>query len=395
GGAAGAAAAGAAEAGAAEAGSEVAQQDLGCESFARPVLDWAGFKGVFAQNNWYQGAVDVAYGPELERGWREAALECPLGFTVANLIKAMLCAHTESICFRAHAVMIEDVLSDIPLHAVASSGWPVLRLIFHLTEAVRRHHFKLDFEPAELLEAVADRIAAHEGKPRTSFPHRALGLRIVYATMAYGASFSPYVGTMWRKVNRDGADRDMTDKRAPVAAVPWERAKEMAENDLIYRRQDHDGQDLANFQQIHKVMSVQVYRNTDSKTPERQRHEDPRGTSLLSCAHNNDSLIFGTGNLHTTAQTRAGLHAHKGDPNGAAERPEPGVRHGGPVRAQTREPMGSVESTQRRRCESGAYGQCVEAAAHCIHGEPSILNKFTLPLAAGAGPRGAVGSAMG
>ena len=37
--------------------------------------------------DWYQPAVDVAYGPELAQQWRSAALECPLGFAAANLIK--------------------------------------------------------------------------------------------------------------------------------------------------------------------------------------------------------------------------------------------------------------------------------------------------------------------
>ena len=103
--------------------------DMACEEPGKNILDWAAFKKVFLQQDWYQPAVDVAYGPELEVKWREAAKECPLGFATANLIKAMLCSHTESICFRAHATMLGAVLEEIPLPRIAHSGWPLLHLL--------------------------------------------------------------------------------------------------------------------------------------------------------------------------------------------------------------------------------------------------------------------------
>lgn len=172
---------------------------------------------------WYQPAVDVTYGPELERGWRRAAEECPLGFAVANLVKAMICAHTESICFAAHATMTGGVLIDVPLDLVAGSGWPVLWLLAHIPRAVRRHRFHLDFSPHELLAAGgaassdvaaagADATASQREESRARRELRAAlpalraaaaaagagsgvrGLRLVYATMAHGPRFSPYVG---------------------------------------------------------------------------------------------------------------------------------------------------------------------------------------------------------
>ncbi|CAE8655795.1 unnamed protein product [Polarella glacialis] len=116
----------------------------------------------------------------------------------------MLCSHTESICFRAHATMIAQVMEDIPLHLVAGSGWPVLHLLGHVSRVVRRHRFQLDFHPQELLEATqtssastsmldlaeclpALRAAAKQTASKLGGPE------LVFATMAHGARFSPYV----------------------------------------------------------------------------------------------------------------------------------------------------------------------------------------------------------
>eukprot|EP00434_Breviolum_minutum_P002780 symbB.v1.2.002443.t3/scaffold126.1/size312799/7 len=169
------------------------------------ILDWPRFKRLFDTDDWYQPAVDVAYGPELATFWREAAIECPLGFAVANLIKAMLCSHTESICFRAHETMMGAVLEETSIPAVASSGWPILRLLGHVSRVVRRHGFALDFHPHELLHLpMADPETSRSMQDlQDCLPqlHRAAdatakrwnGLRLVYATMAYGQRFSPYL----------------------------------------------------------------------------------------------------------------------------------------------------------------------------------------------------------
>lgn len=166
------------------------------------ILDWPRFKRIFEKDDWYQPAVDVAYGPQLEEFWREAALECPLGFAMANLIKAMLCSHTESICFRAHEQMLGAVLEEVRLPDVAQSGWPILRLLGHVARVVRRHGFHLDFLPEELLggtpaasQSMQDlldclpklTLAAERTAARWN------GLRLVYATMAYGTRFSLYL----------------------------------------------------------------------------------------------------------------------------------------------------------------------------------------------------------
>jgi len=195
---------------------------LDCVDVVIPILDWQRFRRVFESPDWYQSAVDVAYGPELEKGWRTAATECPLGFAVANLIKAMLCAHTESICFKAHATMINHALSDTPLHLVAGSGWPIFRLLGHVSRVVRRHGFHLDFAPQELIDPTARMtgtstaesaamrdLRAELPRLRTAASEIVLGMDsdsvvgddksepgsgLVYATMSYGLRFNPYVG---------------------------------------------------------------------------------------------------------------------------------------------------------------------------------------------------------
>ncbi|CAJ1364526.1 unnamed protein product, partial [Effrenium voratum] len=42
------------------------------------ILNWRRFRAIFELQDWYQPAVDVAYGPEMEKFWRESATECPL-----------------------------------------------------------------------------------------------------------------------------------------------------------------------------------------------------------------------------------------------------------------------------------------------------------------------------
>ncbi|OLP96889.1 hypothetical protein AK812_SmicGene20829 [Symbiodinium microadriaticum] len=194
------------------------ETDLACEDPEKRILNWGAFKRLFSLQDWYQPAVDVAYGPELEKMWREAALECPLGFATANLIKAMLCSHTESICFRAHETMLGAVLQDIPLQRVAASGWPLLHLLGHVSRVVRRHRFQLDFAPNELLSrpsptypredleaedslsmqdlqaltALVLRDSADDAAARFGYK-TSIRLRLIYATMAHGPRFSPYV----------------------------------------------------------------------------------------------------------------------------------------------------------------------------------------------------------
>lgn len=193
-----------------------ADAGLGCGSLQAPILDWPAFRAIFSRADWYQPAVDVAYGPELEQGWRGAADECPLGFLVANLVKAMLCAHTESICFGAHDGMARQLLSPLPLHLVEGSGWPVVWLMTHIPRVVRRHRFHLDFAPHELLSsaeglpaaageetAEASRAMAHVRRALPALRRAAAAiapgadtppLSLVYATMAHGPRFVPYVG---------------------------------------------------------------------------------------------------------------------------------------------------------------------------------------------------------
>jgi len=138
-----------------------------------------------------------------------------LGFVAANFVKAMLCAHTESVCFAGHEAMLRDFLAQIPLHLVQGSGWPALWLLTHVPRVVRRHRFALDFTPRELLLPPPDTAAVAAagggaGDPasealldlRALLPalREAAGaaaegdVRLAYATMAYGPRFAPYVG---------------------------------------------------------------------------------------------------------------------------------------------------------------------------------------------------------
>ncbi|CAJ1369261.1 unnamed protein product, partial [Effrenium voratum] len=125
-----------------------------------------------------------------------------MGFATANLVKAMLCSHTESICFRAHESFLGAVLEEVPLIRVARSGWPLLKLLGHVARAVRRHGFHLDFLPEELFGTSAKGASLAMQDLRAVLPElRAAALqtaqvsplRLVYATMAYGPRFAPYV----------------------------------------------------------------------------------------------------------------------------------------------------------------------------------------------------------
>eukprot|EP00929_Paragymnodinium_shiwhaense_P098125 TRINITY_DN59660_c0_g1_i1.p1 TRINITY_DN59660_c0_g1~~TRINITY_DN59660_c0_g1_i1.p1 ORF type:complete len:647 (-),score=128.63 TRINITY_DN59660_c0_g1_i1:7-1947(-) len=209
----------------ASAAAAYAQKDhLDCERIENPILDWTRFKRLFGDPEWYQAAVDVAYGPELEKDWRGAAVECPLGFAVANVIKAMLCAHTESVCFRAHAQMIGQLLSETPLHLVVGSGWPIFSLLGHVARVVRRHRFELDFAPDELIRPAAAAAQLSAGVARTSSlamqdlqkempkllklpeTQESQGLRLVYASMVYGPRFNPYVGRFISRAKAVGVE---------------------------------------------------------------------------------------------------------------------------------------------------------------------------------------------
>mmetsp|Transcript_40031 Transcript_40031/g.89805 ORF Transcript_40031/g.89805 Transcript_40031/m.89805 type:complete len:627 (-) Transcript_40031:56-1936(-) len=190
------------------------QHGMDCEGLEKPVLDWHHFKSIFKRSDWYQDAVDATYGPELEAAWREAAVECPLGFVQANIVKMMLCAHTESICFHAHANAVENYLAALDLHLIMGSGWPVFQLLAHVSRVTRRHSFQLDFLPEELMEhhstvrqiepasdaysallkLLTDLRLAADADVRRHGGDRNEGLRLVHASMAFGERFSPYVG---------------------------------------------------------------------------------------------------------------------------------------------------------------------------------------------------------
>lgn len=115
--------------------------------------------------------------------------------------------------------MISEVLGATLLHEVHGSGWPVFMLLGHVSRAVRRHRFHLDFTADELLPlalgsaaivananmaevsaSMKDLVAVLSSfEPVVFAPADSTGnvgpayMRIAYVTMAHGPRFSPYV----------------------------------------------------------------------------------------------------------------------------------------------------------------------------------------------------------
>ncbi|CAK0906199.1 unnamed protein product, partial [Prorocentrum cordatum] len=141
---------------------------------------------------------------------------------------------------------------------------------------------------------------------------------------------------------------------APVAALPWARAKELAGNDLAWLlppQTGPDGADMINLEHLHRIPAVQVYKRADLQEAERKvshSKSHQRASYLLHVANENsslhepseelppllcpaealaskggramrpcsDNLIFAQKNLDFTPRTRAGLRAPDGGPHG-------------------------------------------------------------------------------
>ncbi|KAF4722084.1 hypothetical protein FOZ62_004119 [Perkinsus olseni] len=169
-----------------------------CEDITDPILDWPAYAKVFLRSDWYQPSLNVAYGPEMEARWTEAFDECPLGFLMANIVKGMICAHTESICFNAHCTVIDHVLANVSPHVIGSSKWPVYSMLVHMRKVLRRHRYKLDFIPGELENV----IPIHE---------RSLGDEV-----AVSLSFAGVMAALWQ-LNPDTHIRYL--ERAKVVGI--------------------------------------------------------------------------------------------------------------------------------------------------------------------------------
>ncbi|CAD7975253.1 unnamed protein product [Amoebophrya sp. A25] len=199
----------------------------------RTVIDWSAFRNLIFDHpdDWYDRAVRVAYGHEIEQNQGQAAHECPLGFLMANVVKALICASTESICFHAHAGAIDHVLRAMSFHAIFGGGWPLATLLVHVRRTVKRHNFALEFEPEELMnhgtsassqtmrnlvEAIGGSLAQTEliMDLKLSSDHvlkkRAAeepSSRPVVTTMVYGVKFVKYVEAFLRRVVAVGIPR--------------------------------------------------------------------------------------------------------------------------------------------------------------------------------------------
>jgi len=60
--------------------------------------------------------------------WKTQHKECPVGYALANLVKTMLCANTESVCFAGHATRFGS-------RKFFSSG-PIVSVVFNRVGAL-------------------------------------------------------------------------------------------------------------------------------------------------------------------------------------------------------------------------------------------------------------------
>eukprot|EP00392_Amoebophrya_sp_AT5.2_P000727 g728.t1 len=208
-----------------------------CEGLENPLLDWTRFKDVFHDAaNWYDTAVRVAYGKELENNTDRAIQECPLGFLMANIVKVLLCGSTESR-FASHASAVDQVFKNLSFHAMFGGTWPIGTLLVHVRRQIKRHGFALEFTRPELLgefdlqpeganEPSTTRETQHKvaagpapspaftnlaealrgansrygiGTPASSSPS-ASGTNIAVTSMVYGSDFAKYIADFLRRV---------------------------------------------------------------------------------------------------------------------------------------------------------------------------------------------------
>ncbi|KAF4662521.1 hypothetical protein FOL47_006205 [Perkinsus chesapeaki] len=174
-----------------------------CEDVEDPILDWPAYARVFLRSDWYQPSLNVAYGPEMEARWTAAFDECPLGFLMANIVKGMICAHTESICFNSHCTVIDHVLSNVSPHVIGSSKWPVYSMLVHLRKVLKRHRYKLDFLPEELEDSTNILARSLQDSPEVTSRAMADTMSVLWQleenttlvpmTMVYGNNFNKYL----------------------------------------------------------------------------------------------------------------------------------------------------------------------------------------------------------
>ena len=116
------------------------------------IVDWLAFKELMTNgDDWFIPSFKYIFDTNLASGVGaedRAMRECPLGFALVHAIKAMICANTESICFRYHVRFIDMVLRSLPIDVIAGSDWKLVNFLGHVRGKVVRHAYKLDFQNA-------------------------------------------------------------------------------------------------------------------------------------------------------------------------------------------------------------------------------------------------------
>ena len=123
----------------------------------RTTVEWSGLRRIFAndpqdpQRNWWLGAIRFVFDTRLAFSMYTASRECLYGLFVANIVKAMWAADTESSSYAIYAPYVSWVLYE-SLHFLGGTKWPMFALLHHFT-SLKRHGFQLDFTAQDCIPA--------------------------------------------------------------------------------------------------------------------------------------------------------------------------------------------------------------------------------------------------
>lgn len=197
------------------------------------ILDWPVLRHVFAEEpkipgrSWWLDSLRFVFDKRWAHSMYVASRECLYGIYVANFVKAMWAADTESSSYLVYAPYVQWVLYE-SVHLLGATQWPIFALLHHFT-SLRRHGFRLDFTSRELgglpfrdhgewlqaqplerhielVDAVTTwgpHLAEVVPALRSALGHAPPELRFVYVTMVYGR-FNRYIAGWARRVQRLG-----------------------------------------------------------------------------------------------------------------------------------------------------------------------------------------------
>merc|ERR1712216_480374 len=137
--------------------------------------------------------------------------ECPLGVLSATVIKAFVCATTESSCYADYAGKFEQWLYQSPdsIRIFAHSRWPLAIVLNHMARATR-HRFHLDFTEAELVGGLSPQSCS---SGLLGFDPSAAGSSMTPLLPRGLLDFGPWAGTL----EENGYSRSFRDL---LAALP-------------------------------------------------------------------------------------------------------------------------------------------------------------------------------